>query len=456
MKDVAQIDSYVEEYGLSIDSYKITKRQTNPERKTDYVWISFVASNSDFTYQASYELEYVLYNDGWLLEDYDDISSNYRPNYGLSRETFGDEVMATLDYDSYEYSGTAEEGNAIEFYYHAETTEYYLTSVEQVCICYTFRPSDNWGKPDITTEEIRLTPDLIGTWRYTSYDMDLTIEVLSLEPIEGSNDDDYRMTFTYEFLNAVHEKRYGGTYRANFIQKEPITIELNHHFHHKGEPHEWGGQFELIREDGSVYTEKIRLYAGGLKELYSFDSRTGATDCGIVWSDAYGGSYYIVFFEKVSDDPTIPDDSTDDPVEEPVLDQLRLGMTQAEVYEVLGEPKDAENISEDEYCEYFDCTFFGVDGFLSVGYENSSVSYFFFFSQLNGDKSFAARLDEKMVNYFSRKFGKTYSVCSLDEEKCYLWQHEDSFLGIDISPYLVIFDLGWEASEWMEAVFDIS
>lgn len=79
LEDLQAEDSLYQEYGLKIDSSEITKRQTNPDSKTDYVWIRVSASNSDFIYNADYKLEYRLYNDGWLLDDYWRDDYNYKP-----------------------------------------------------------------------------------------------------------------------------------------------------------------------------------------------------------------------------------------------------------------------------------------------------------------------------------------------------------------------------------------
>lgn len=70
LEEISQIDHYIADYNLTIESYEITKRQTNPDSKTDYIWISVCAGNKDITYYNSYELEYALCNDRWLLENY--------------------------------------------------------------------------------------------------------------------------------------------------------------------------------------------------------------------------------------------------------------------------------------------------------------------------------------------------------------------------------------------------
>lgn len=66
--DVQAQDAIITDCALRVDSFSVTKRQTNPENKNDFVWCTIKASNKDFSYSADYELTYVLYNDGWQLE----------------------------------------------------------------------------------------------------------------------------------------------------------------------------------------------------------------------------------------------------------------------------------------------------------------------------------------------------------------------------------------------------
>lgn len=77
--DLQLQDPYFATYHLNMDSFSISKRQTNLEDKTDYIWCEVTASNDTFSYVAEYELTYVLYNDGWLLEEYNQISSSVIP-----------------------------------------------------------------------------------------------------------------------------------------------------------------------------------------------------------------------------------------------------------------------------------------------------------------------------------------------------------------------------------------
>lgn len=78
-EDIQEQDDYFNSYKLTVDSFSISKRQTNVDDKNDFVWCTVTASNKNFSYSAQYKLTYVLYNDGWLLEEYNQESSSVTP-----------------------------------------------------------------------------------------------------------------------------------------------------------------------------------------------------------------------------------------------------------------------------------------------------------------------------------------------------------------------------------------
>lgn len=77
--DIQQQDDYFSTYDLKVDAFSVSKRQTNIEEKNDFVWCEVTASNDLFSYSTEYELTYVLYNDGWLLEECSQNNSSVTP-----------------------------------------------------------------------------------------------------------------------------------------------------------------------------------------------------------------------------------------------------------------------------------------------------------------------------------------------------------------------------------------
>lgn len=75
--DLAEVDECIQEFDMEITDWTVDKRQTNSEDKTDYIWISIEADCDFFSYTADYTAEYVLYNDGWALENYTRVDYQY-------------------------------------------------------------------------------------------------------------------------------------------------------------------------------------------------------------------------------------------------------------------------------------------------------------------------------------------------------------------------------------------
>lgn len=79
--DVQARDAYFAKYDLEVTYVSILQRQTNTDNKIDTTTVrcSVNASNSDFSYSAEYEMEYVLFKDNWALENYNKESSSAVP-----------------------------------------------------------------------------------------------------------------------------------------------------------------------------------------------------------------------------------------------------------------------------------------------------------------------------------------------------------------------------------------
>lgn len=106
--DIQEQDNYFSTYNLKVDSFSVSKRQTNREDKNDFVWCEVTASNDLFSYSAKYKIEYVLYNDGWLLEEYTQESSSVIP---ISPPTqTQDEALALVltDWEQHDQSKVSE------------------------------------------------------------------------------------------------------------------------------------------------------------------------------------------------------------------------------------------------------------------------------------------------------------------------------------------------------------
>ena len=119
--DITSNEQFYYTYGLADIKSEITKRQTNKGDKTDFIWLTIDSENGDFSYHASYKIEYVLYNDGWKLEKYDVLEDSYfaktEPDYASIEQALSTEYndiqcvekSTTLNDSIIKYSATKTE-----------------------------------------------------------------------------------------------------------------------------------------------------------------------------------------------------------------------------------------------------------------------------------------------------------------------------------------------------------
>ena len=169
LEDIKTNDDYFSTYNLNVDSFEVTKRQTNQESKSDYVWCDVTASNDDFTYNAQYEVTYGLYNDGWLLDscynDYFDYSANWYPSEEDAKEYF-DEINSDLIFDDFVFNGESDKGNTYITYsgtISGEREGKYLISDYDLTLSYTFYPNQGWVE-NLSEIPTYRTYDILGEW----------------------------------------------------------------------------------------------------------------------------------------------------------------------------------------------------------------------------------------------------------------------------------------------------
>lgn len=182
VSEIISRDNMIRNYNLQVDSSTISKRQTNTEQKTDYIWIDLNASNSDFSYSAEYCLEYALYNDGWLLEDYSKSNSSYEAkNYSSITIEQAEQEIRSLDYDQWKFEDRQELFNCVVFTYSASTNRYYQEMNYTVIITFTFTPGDSWD--NVVHQEIITDTkwDIIGEWRYQDSQNDLYVKISDVD-----------------------------------------------------------------------------------------------------------------------------------------------------------------------------------------------------------------------------------------------------------------------------------
>lgn len=162
--DIVEHNRYFQTYELKLDDYKVSKRQTNKDEKTDYVWITISGSNNEFEYTAEYELLYILYNDGWLLEDYDMIDSSYNALFKF--ETNDLETELSNNYDVLSLIDRSDGTNRTTLTYAAEKHDELFTTHYEITVEAEFEPSI-WEVTDIEATKGDRELNIVGEWVYT-------------------------------------------------------------------------------------------------------------------------------------------------------------------------------------------------------------------------------------------------------------------------------------------------
>lgn len=248
LSDLQIQDTYYADYGLTVDSINITKRQTNQDSKTDYVWCEVVSSNDNFVYYANYEITNVLYNDGWLLEDYEKTIYSIEPK---SYPTLDDavEVMQS-SYGTFEYISEQRSDKEIDFYFQREETYHYLKTNYITTVSFNFSPKTLWTY-SISETENSYSLDIEGEWVYQDSDRYFYINIISVGK-ELNEDGKIDVTIDYTLENIHTSSNHTSTKTSN----GPVNMEINTNTYDSSRNNWW-----ITLNPYSVYGN-INMYLG--------------------------------------------------------------------------------------------------------------------------------------------------------------------------------------------------
>lgn len=245
LADIQREDPFFLDYDLRVDSSAITKRQTNTDDKTDYVWLELTASNDAFTYYSEYALIYVLYNDGWMLEEYEKISHNILPNW------YPDASDACGDFDTfcsnYTFGGEVDRGDTYIIYQATYSSDYlYLTTTYDATIEYTFSPQTGWTE-HFSKKETGYALDIVGEWLYEDAERYYYVDVISVgenwtrNKLWGYCTTDVELTYHIEGDSYLYES------------KTPVTWKLSEYDSNNAAMRWWSFSSEGLPDDISLY-----------------------------------------------------------------------------------------------------------------------------------------------------------------------------------------------------------
>lgn len=287
-KDITEQDRYFQIYNLKLDNYTVTKRQTNKDSKTDYIWFTINGSNLEFEYTADYKLEYLLYNEGWLLEDYELLNSNYTVKSDFDPTDV--ETKIKQEYNNISLIDKEEKENEVTLTYAAEKREELLTTHYEIEVEAKFEPA-SWNVTDIKYLEKSRDLNIVGEWTYN--DKEGRYYYMHVSKVNKDT-----ATINYLFVNTT------GTDEWNYISSDGYQdIEFSTYYSQYTGAHDDVLYFHLKNGSGSPSGMGGDINFGWLwlNETHFVD---GKTYCGFTINEKY------LTRENKSNSPVIGIDET--------------------------------------------------------------------------------------------------------------------------------------------------
>lgn len=151
---------------LDIQYHDLTvdKRLTDKDDKSDQVWIHFTADTKSDTADVEARMDFTLYNDGWLLDDIEVLSTDYSPLAGPRHDMVGSYLGEQYNYYQYQGEEVDLENKSAKLCYKA-MDEYTYEDIGYVLCVYCHYAEPGWSYGEI--ELIEETQDwrrIYGEW----------------------------------------------------------------------------------------------------------------------------------------------------------------------------------------------------------------------------------------------------------------------------------------------------
>ena len=176
IEDLQNAPSFFPAQDITIEDYEILKRQTSPEDKTDFVYITVDATNDNIDCRLSYCMTYALYNEGWILESVNPYMDGEWEIVPLTAPvpTEADSVLSeTYDEFRCEMQSTPEKKDG--FYYcffdYIATKNYpYMEQNDSISLAYIFDTNSvSWIYNGFTVSNSIEKWSLNGIWQSEIY-----------------------------------------------------------------------------------------------------------------------------------------------------------------------------------------------------------------------------------------------------------------------------------------------
>ena len=286
LEDVMLYDAFIEKYGIEITQLDIVKRQTNEDEKTDYIWLNIKGDNEQFSYTASYEITYSLYNDGWLVEHFDKTDDEFFANEIPSEqlEKLAEYVLES-QYSQFRFSSLSEtSSNMATLYFDIdEECSNYLKIQSKASLNAYFTPEKGWY---INQDSLKVTDpkevwDIAGVWYYSDDEIEIEVNI-----------------FDYDTTRDIVTLNYSCTTLNNSVSTtEQIEYEVGRNYGgYQSDKYPYVRSSKYIPEKNGLKIGNAVADVYLVGDEYSiYGSKTG---CGIYFATHDGTEWYYRWLER--------------------------------------------------------------------------------------------------------------------------------------------------------------
>lgn len=214
LADIRQKDSILRDDTVKIDSTNIIKRRTDKKQGYDYIEVQVDFSKNDYTATAAYELEYGLYNDGWLLDHYHRNSFDYDitsvPSRSLADKYLEQNGVYNCSFQELERIGKEE----YQFFYIEDVRDSYafLSTTNKVLVKCKYSLDLGWSAYDIIKNQGSIVfhpEEILGTWYVNlNFNSDFIINSIYDVYITISEIDKDKISFVLQIFNDGKEIKH--------------------------------------------------------------------------------------------------------------------------------------------------------------------------------------------------------------------------------------------------------
>lgn len=276
--------------GISYHNLTVDKRLTDSDKHEDQVWVHFFANTETDMAEVDARMEFVLYNDGWRLEDIEILTTTYTavkgPDYLVPESQI---AWQYDDYECYDEDINLDEGTAVFYYKTAKYYAYVDVETELAVNCYYvgYNYSPDWAVSFVDVISYREDwRRIYGIWEGSATQTPQADCVIGIENIQVSGDGlaaDFEGTYGIVYYNL---DSYG--LHPYIYKQDSGKFDLKSPSEHTRENLEWWfkyGDNPLVSETIKITPTGVKFRDVELQQTSTFQNSSAPPDGLLDWID---------------------------------------------------------------------------------------------------------------------------------------------------------------------------